>query len=60
MRHHRTAHVDSAQEALLTLGRLVDQALERIRGAAAPSAPAPTASTAPSRPVTPFLASAHK
>ncbi|MGW2060498.1 PP2C family protein-serine/threonine phosphatase [Streptomyces sp. NPDC001937] len=31
MRHHRTAHVDSAQEALLTLGRLVDQALERIR-----------------------------
>ena len=28
---HRTAHVDSAQEALLTLGRLVDQALERIR-----------------------------
>ncbi|MEU8834513.1 MULTISPECIES: PP2C family protein-serine/threonine phosphatase [Streptomyces] len=31
MRHHRTTHVDSAQEALLTLGRLVDQALERIR-----------------------------
>ncbi|MFF0288922.1 PP2C family protein-serine/threonine phosphatase [Streptomyces sp. NPDC005262] len=31
MRHHRTTHADNAQEALLTLGRLVDQALERIR-----------------------------
>ncbi|MEV0490616.1 PP2C family protein-serine/threonine phosphatase [Streptomyces atratus] len=31
MRRHRTTHADSAQESLLTLGRLVDQALERIR-----------------------------
>lgn len=31
MRAHRTSHPDSTQEALLTLGRLVDQALERIR-----------------------------
>ncbi|WP_406423343.1 serine/threonine-protein phosphatase [Streptomyces sp. NBC_00873] len=31
MRRHRTTHADSAQEALLTLGRLVDQALERLR-----------------------------
>ncbi|WP_392674100.1 PP2C family protein-serine/threonine phosphatase [Streptomyces sp. LN785] len=31
MRGHRTTQADSTQEALLTLGRLVDQALERIR-----------------------------
>lgn len=31
MRRHRTTHAHSAQEALLTLGGLVDQALERIR-----------------------------
>ncbi|MET7858067.1 PP2C family protein-serine/threonine phosphatase [Streptomyces sp. NPDC005318] len=31
MRGQRTSHADNTQEALLTLGRLVDEALERIR-----------------------------